>query len=348
MLPRSLNSASIRRYVPFMSKSRLPFLLLLVAVLASVPLVLGFLGAVHPALDSFAHLRAHVAVVMAVLALPLLFTSLRREGAMVLLLAIMAFGTTRNLFDEAAGAAASEPSGARYSLVQINLRYDNPEPKRILQMIAREKPDIVTYQEAGEEWTPWLDILQASYPYRLHCREKPGTWGVGILSRRPFSEHGQPVCIGDGLLAIAPVDLGGTRVNVAALHLSWPWPYAQPYQLAYIEPLLRELDGVTILAGDFNAAPWSNAVRRVEAASHMHPLRGIGGTWLAHFLPVSWAPIIGLPIDQIFVSGEIRAPKVSVREDAGSDHLPVRLDFSVPPPVRPQEDEPETQSVMLQ
>lgn len=71
----------------FMSKRRenLSFLLLLAAVALSVPLVLGFLGAVHPALDSFSHFQAHLAVLLAVLTIPLLFTKMRREAAMLLL-----------------------------------------------------------------------------------------------------------------------------------------------------------------------------------------------------------------------------------------------------------------------
>ncbi|MBC2884768.1 endonuclease/exonuclease/phosphatase family protein [Ochrobactrum sp. CM-21-5] len=333
------------------SPVNISFLLLIAAVLVSVPLVLGFLGAVHPALDTFSHGRAHLSVLMAVLAFPLLFTKMRREGAMLLLFAILAFSTTlgaaRDFLSGSRGAHAEASSSVHYSLVQINLRYDNPEPKRILQMIAREKPDVITYQEASGQWTKWLDILRGTYPYRLHCREDPRTWGVGILSRRPFSENGQTSCIGDGLLAVAPIDFGGTSVNVAALHFSWPWPRWQPYQLQYIEPVLHELKGPLVIAGDFNAVPWSNTVRRVEAASDTRHLTGIGGTWLVHYLPVTLAPYLGLPIDQILVSPEIETPKVSVREDAGSDHLPVRLDFSVPPPVGRDEDEPETQSVML-
>ncbi|NVM41793.1 endonuclease/exonuclease/phosphatase family protein [Ochrobactrum intermedium] len=338
----------------FMSKSRenLSFLLLLAAVALSVPLVLGFLGAVHPALDSFSHFRAHIAALLAVLTLPLLFTGMRREAAMLLLFAVMALSTTigaaRDFLSGSTGAQADEQAGARYSLVQINLREDNPEPKRILQMIAREKPDVITYEEASDQWTKWLTILQGSYPYHLNCADDPNTWGVGILSKRPFSEEAQTACVGDGLLAIAPINFGGTTVHVAALHFSWPWPRWQPHQLRYIEPELQKLNGPLIIAGDFNAAPWSNAVRRVEYASGARHLTGIGGTWMTHLLPVTLAPYIGLPIDQILVSPEIGGAKVSAREDAGSDHLPVRLEFSVPPPVRPPEEEPETQSVMLQ
>jgi len=141
----------------FMSKSRenLSFLLLLAAVALSVPLVLGFLGAVHPALDSFSHFRAHLSVLLAVLTIPLLFSKIRREAAMLLLFAVMALSTTvgaaRDFLSGSTGAHAQEQGGARYRLVQINLREDNPEPKRILQMIAREKPDVITYEEASDQ-----------------------------------------------------------------------------------------------------------------------------------------------------------------------------------------------------
>ncbi len=332
-------------------RTRLPLFLLVGATLASVPVVLGFFGTVHPAFDSFSHLRAHLAVAMAVLALPLLFTGLRREGAVALLFAVMAFGTTLGGVQDylSGNSARADPvSGARYSLVQINLRFDNPEPKRILQMIAREKPDVITYEEAGEAWKPWLDILQGSYPYRLNCAWAEHTWGVGILSRRPFSENGRKDCVGDGLLAIASINFGGTDVNVAALHFSWPWPRRQPYQLRRVEPELQKLKGPLVIGGDLNAAPWSETVRRVEAASGARHMTGIGGTWLIRYLPASLAPYLGLPIDQVFVSKEIEAPKASARPDAGSDHLPVRLDFSVPMPVHPDEDEAPTQQVMAQ
>lgn len=146
----------------------LSFLLLLAAVALSVPLVLGFLGAVHPALDSFSHFRAHLAVLLTVLTVPLLFTKMRREAAMLLLFAVMALSTTigaaRDFLSDSTGAHAQEQGGARYSLVQINLREDNPEPKRLLQMIAREKPDVVTYEEASDQWTMWLTILGAPIP----------------------------------------------------------------------------------------------------------------------------------------------------------------------------------------
>jgi len=335
-----------------MSKRRenLSFFLLIMAVLVSVPLVLGFLGSAHPALDSFAHFRPHLAIVMALLALPLLFTKMRREGAMILLFAILAFsttlGATRRLLEGSSAAQANVPaSDARYSLVQINLRYNNPEPKRVLQMVAQEKPDVIAYQEAGADWAMWIDILKGTYPYHFDCRNDANNMSVGILSRRPFVESSEQVCAGSGRLAATSIDFSGTSVNVATYHAALPWPFDQATVIDGLVEPLQKFDGPSIIAGDFNATPWSNAVHRIEKASGTKAITGIGGTWLPNSLPAKLAPYIGLPIDQVLVSHGIEMPVAVSRAEAGSDHLPIRLEFSVPMPVR--EEEPETQSVML-
>jgi endonuclease/exonuclease/phosphatase (EEP) superfamily protein YafD len=337
-----------------MSKRRenLSLLLLITAVLVSVPLVLGFLGSAHPMLDSFGHFRPHLAILMGLLALPLLFTKMRREGAMILLFAILAFSTTlgaaRNLLNGSSSAQADVPTtGARYSLVQINLRYNNPEPKRVMQMVAQEKPDVITYQEAGADWAMWIDILKGTYPYHFECHKDGSNMGVGILSRRPFSEGSAQLCLGDDRLAMTSIDFSGTSVNVAAYHAVLPWPYGQASIIDALVPELQKFSGPMIIAGDFNATPWSNAVHRIEKASTTKAMTGIGGTWMLQNLPIKLAPYVGLPIDQVLVSHEIEAPAATTREDVGSDHLPIRLEFSVPMPVRPDTDEPETQSVML-
>ncbi|WP_420959591.1 endonuclease/exonuclease/phosphatase family protein [Brucella sp. IR073] len=329
------------------STALFPILLLAAALMLSVPLVLGFLGRLHPALDSFSHFRAHIAVVMGLLALPLFFTALWREGAMVLLLSVSAFATTlgaaQGLLSGAAKAEAGEKGEAHYSLIQLNLLYNNPDPAEVLRMIAREKPDIITFEEVSDEWAEKLELLKGRYPYQQVCRSIG--WGVAILSRRPFAEGGEAGCAGRGLMAFARFDLGGAPLTVVALHLRWPWPYGQPRDIPLLEPHLARQDAPLIVAGDFNAVPWSNAVRRIEAASGTHHISGIGPSYAPPQL-ARLTRYIGLPIDQILVSPGVGVARIASLSPVASDHLPVRLDFSVPqPPRAPQE--PATQTVMM-
>ncbi|MGV2979893.1 endonuclease/exonuclease/phosphatase family protein [Camelimonas sp. ID_303_24] len=327
-----------------MSNKHLPLLLLVIAGLVAAPLALGFAGGLHPAFDSFAHFRTHLAVLTALLALPLLFTARRRGGAALVLLAAAAFATTFGAFNQPGGQDA-QAAGGRYRLIQINLRFDNRTPERLLDMIARENPDIIAYQEGGAHWAPWLDRLAAAYPHRLHCPRASGVMAVGLLSRHPFrwdngsrqesgADHAAPTapgCAGDGLMAIAPVNLGGVVVRVASLHLEWPWPFAQQRNLRQIRPELEKLRGPRIIAGDFNATPWSHTVRQVEVAASARAMGSARVTWFTWRLPAALRPYLGLPIDQILVSRDIIAPRLVTLDHVGSDHLPVRLDFSTPP-----------------
>ena len=337
---------SVEKPVPAVKKpSRLLFALLIILVLLSVPLVLGFFGRVHPALDSFAHFRAHLAAIMAIGGIFLLFTSLRREAAMGALLGISAFSTTVN-WNSSSQTSADLSDTVTYQLMQINLLQNHADPKEVLQAVARNAPDIITYQEGSEQWQPWLKILEGSYPYRHQCGTLPNRWGVGILSRRPFAEFGSPVCTGDGVLATALINLGGTNVLVSSVHQSWPWPFPQVQQFEMLRPALEPMANAhgipVIIAGDFNATPWSYNLRKYEMLTDTKRVIGSGSTWLTNRLPEMLRPWIGLPIDQVLINNTVKARNMRTGEPAGSDHLPLLLEFSVPAPAsEPAEDNPQ-------
>ncbi|MBL8583419.1 MAG: endonuclease/exonuclease/phosphatase family protein, partial [Rhizobiaceae bacterium] len=168
--------------------------------------------------------------------------------------------------------------------------------------------------------------------------------GVAILSRRPFAEGREPQCFDRGSMAIAPVDFGGQTVEVTALHLGWPWPFGQNWQVRNVSPILAELNGPALLAGDFNATPWSQTAHAVAAAGGLAPLPVPGATWLYHRLP-QWLHFTGLPIDQVMAKGEIDIHAVRTLDPVGSDHLPVLVEFSLPP--KPAEDEPQATTAFL-
>ena len=80
--------------------------------------------------------------------------------------------------------------------------------------------------------------------------------------------------------------------------------------------------GVGVLVGDFNAVSWSVLLRSL----HDH-----GGTRISYGWRSSWnspLPILGLPIDQVFVFGDARA-SVRVGEGIGSDHFPLIVDVEL-------------------
>lgn len=322
-------------------------LLTLLAVLAvSVPLVLGFFNAWHPAFDSMAHFRWHLAVAMAAGAVMLLFSPFRMPALAALLLGGASITTTLEnspipgLGRVHAAFAAKDDGLAVYRLLQLNLRYNNQDFGGVLSLIGRTQPDVVTLEEVSAPWRERLEPLLATYPHQVVCPESRA-FGVAILSRRPFVQGGKSVCL--ERMAIATVDFGGSAADVVALHLDWPWPFGQRRHIASLGDQLSDLSETALVAGDFNATPWSKAVALVAEITGTLRIPTAGATWLHRRLP-EWLYFAGLPIDHVLAKGGVLVHASRTLEPVGSDHLPILVEFSLRP-TKPAE--PTTATVSL-
>lgn len=324
----------------------------LAMMLLSVPLVAGFFGAWHPALDSFAHFRVHLAVLMMLAALPLLLSSLRWQAVAALAFGAAALSTTSSALPlPGLGPvhAAIQPRATDrpvYKMLQLNLRFNSAEPGKALSLIGRTQPDIITLEEVSATWNSRLEPLFARYPHRILCPYPNNIFGVAILSRRPFAEGSEPQCFGGGALAIAKVDFGGRVADVAALHLGWPWPFEQAHQIGNLSGDLAALGDSAILGGDFNATPWSHSVGRVAEAGGLTLMPAAGRTWLTFLLP-DFMRFAGLTIDHVMAKGDVTVHSMTMGEDAGSDHRPLLVEFSFRDSASNPEDE-ETRTVVLE
>ena len=299
------------------------------AFLLSIPLVAGFFGSAHPALDALGHLRAHIATLMIFFALASLAGSMWRQGLMAIVLGLAAITTTLGFHNE---RTALQPvdGAAVFRLLQMNLRYDNAEPEKVLSMIGRVRPDVIALDEVSDMWVGKLDLLASAYPYRIICMVGNRAGGVAILSLRPFVESAKPKCDDGGVFALAMVDFGGREVEIGALHLHRPWPSTQHWQVEELKPLLGAIADTAILAGDMNSVPWSYTVAKVIEAGGFTVAPRIGPTWIYRRLP-DLLRFAGFPVDQIFAKGDVVAHSARTLPAAGSDHLPVLFEFSLKP-----------------
>lgn len=311
-------------------------------ILLALPLAAGFFGAAHPALDSFSHFRAHLAVLMGIAALPLFATRFLKVGAVFVLAAILAFATTSGKVP-VAGLGMKygplypiDPERPVYRLVQINLRYNNQTPERVLSMIGQIRPDVVTLEEVSDPWAKKLELLKAAYPYSILCPYPNGFFGVAILSRRPFAGGTSPDCDRRGAFALATINFGGMSADIAALHIGWPWPFPQHGEIGGLTPYFQRIGETAIVAGDLNAVPWSHAAARVARAGGLTLMPSPGATWLALGLP-EFLRFAGLPIDNVFARGDVDIHSIRTLDPVGSDHLPVLVEFSLKPKAPEQE-----------
>ncbi len=161
-----------------------------------------------------------------------------------------------------------------------------------------------------------------------------------MLSRRNFVPGDVGTCDADNGFLSRAVSFNGSAVTIAVQHLRWPWPGPQWRQIARLERRLEALAAPTLIAGDFNAVPWSAALHRYAALSGTTIVPHVGPTWMPRPLTAWLAPYAGLPIDHLLASDGIGIVDVARQAATGSDHLPVLLTFALPAaePVEPAVD----------
>ncbi len=203
------------------------------------------------------------------------------------------------------------------SLLTANLA-QSLDASALRVLLDRQPVDLVLLQEVTPELAQQLGRWQ-DYPYRLLAPED-SPFGLALLSRKPLD--GAKVSIdADGIPAIeSRVLLPGQAIALTVVH---PMPPLSPYRHQKrnmgLQVLLQKnaahgLPG--LVAGDFNASPWSQALRGVQAlgwqrASDLNP------SWPA--LGRGW---LGIAIDQVVVNGPWRVAEQGLGPNLGSDHLP--------------------------
>jgi endonuclease/exonuclease/phosphatase (EEP) superfamily protein YafD len=229
---------------------------------------------------------------------------------------------------------ASEPKERDFKLLQFNVLGENPYPPLARRRIVEAGADVATLQEPHPEVMTAPELMQA-YPYRTPC--VGDVCLAAIWSKRPITAwhydqldipNTQPPIRLDILWADT-TGPDGKPVRVMTTHYGWPWPpkFQRPQRVA-LRDYLRDFDKRDmILAGDFNSAPWSVAMRRQDR--HFLPLKRRTRalyTWPAYVPRVFWPTHMGLlPIDHVYAGDAWRTVKVERLSRGASDHYPVMV-----------------------
>ena len=267
-------------------------------LLVTAMLFFAVFSFVHPIGDSFSVIQVPVAIFG-------LFLCVVRFGVVlrftVLVLSMLALGQAAMAFLNSAGSGP-------VTVYQKNLLHLHKTVPRITDDIKARDVDVVTLQEVTDAlFRDVSNDLASDYPTRIFCPNSP-TRGSAVFSKWAAVD-GTAFCAREG-------NLGGVRAEspygvlwLVTLHLHWPWPYEQSYQVTELVGEIERLDGPVILGGDFNMLPWSNSVATIEAA--------MGGARAGGVEPTFYLGDIPLPIDHVMAPG---GGTIEVLPKLGSDH----------------------------
>ena len=332
------------------------FVLLAVAALAAAAL-LAELGGLWWFADLFSHFRffylagAAVALLVAILVAPRWRALLVIAGAAPHIWAISAYPV--------APWTTQSDTGQRLRVASANVLYGNRRIGESIAYLQRARADIICLQEVVAERAKVIAAFAKSHPHHGPSGSRGDTL---LLSRFPILHQRTELPgeflrrrgirpVSDGYLYhIAQLRTPPGPVTVACIH---PLPPLRParaaqhavlFQALVIEARAARAAGrPMMIAGDFNATPYSTRLRALLNHSGLR-LAGPRWTW-----PWTWPaggapamvirPLIGIgpgigpgiPIDHIAVSRRFALSGYRKGPALGADHHPIIVDLVLEP-----------------
>ena len=238
-------------------------------------------------------------------------------------------------------ARPAPAAGAMLKVLTANLYVNNTEdPAVFIDLLRREKPDIVVLEETTEAWDRAISSAKL-YPYEssAESRARDDLKVVSTLPiraetelKRAFTEeraYKQPLRL--------ELDLRGKPLFLYAFHPEtprrlWQWRDRNAYLSAVADAVKGDLEKApVIVAGDWNTPTWSPFFRSFLRQAG---LASTAGGWLQPVTRFSMKldalAYIGASIDHIAVSPDIFLRARRVGPAFGSNHLPVIADLALP------------------
>lgn len=214
-------------------------------------------------------------------------------------------------------------------LMSANLYGGNRDYSRFVEIVQRERPDVLLLLEYNSRWNAALSALSTEYPHRV-VAEREDYFGMALFSSIPLAEASVIDLLGvpaiDARLELGP----GDAVRFIGVHLEPPMSAREAGQRNAQLDLVGELalaePGPLVVAGDFNLTPYSPVFAdwlENTALTDTRRGRGFGMSW-----PVS-LPILGIPIDHVLVSEDFLVAAHYYGAAFGSDHYPVMARLSL-------------------
>ncbi|UJA19035.1 endonuclease/exonuclease/phosphatase family protein [Thermoleophilia bacterium SCSIO 60948] len=260
------------------------------------------------------------------------FVARRRAPA---LLALAAFGLVAVAVVPRQVSGSSDVAGMEVRVLSLNLEFGRADPRAVIDLIERERPDVVSLQEID---APAAEALERGGIDELLAHSErnvsAGAGGTAIWSTHPLEPlPGVAPAILDEPQARALIRLpGGARLDTTAVHVRPPvhasWTPRWIDGLAALPPASRQPTTFSLLAGDFNATLDHAQLRDVIDRGYVDAADA-DGAGLAPTWPVGsvYPPVT---IDHLLVSERAGVSGYGTASVDGTDHRAVFATLTLP------------------
>ena len=302
------------------------FALVTVGVVATLGTILGFFGSAWWFFDFAANFRAHLAVVLLIVALAYSLVFSKAIG-----LFFMAMAAVNGLLVLPLYSADPAPAAGDDSMTIVSFSVEQRASIRdaTFRWISIVDPDVVVLVDSTDDW---LRSEELALPYKFQ-NDLPAdrAYGIAILSKDSLNtEILTASAVRDAVVRIEAV-IGDQPIVIYAVQSrpasnSTDADYRDEY-LAEVGRMARAETDPTVVVGDLQATPWSHAFQDLaDDAALENSMAGFGlqTTWPAD----RWA-FFRIPIDHLLHSSELTTIDRYLGPHFGVDHRPLVVKLGV-------------------
>lgn len=213
-------------------------------------------------------------------------------------------------------------------VLSANVQAGNRNSEAVLEAVRSADADVVLLLETDAWWDEQIAGLYDGYPY--HASSQPRAahyYGMQVLSRLPLRDPDMLYLFGEATPTLETLVTlrDGTPVRFLGLHPRPPLSEPQPTTLrdgsiAAVAKRAAASNEPVVMAGDFNAVPWSPIVRlakRVAGVEDPRVGRGFIASFDAESVWMRW------PLDHILAQDAFSFLSFDRLGYTGSDHYPM-------------------------
>lgn len=214
-------------------------------------------------------------------------------------------------------------AGETLKIVHYNLFKDNRDPARTASWILAQDADILVLVETAGRSEAVLERLRPAYPYETRCRTE-SLCSAKIMSKQaPLPEDPAIRYIpGAGDLRCLQFKDSTGVYTLMGLQFPHPEPFApqSSSRIALAANARLFPSDSLIIVGDFNATPWSRAMKSLDASLDLERITLALPTWPG--------PVPLLPIDHVYAGKSWRTVSIRRGPNLGSDHYPLVVELA--------------------
>ena len=213
-----------------------------------------------------------------------------------------------------------------FKVAHFNVWKKNTQHHEIIDVAKNTQADIISFEEINDRWWNALKKgLVSAYPH-WHVITRDDNFGIAVFAKHPL-KNTKEIYFSDVPSITTTIQMPFGEVSWVSSHVLPPknneWYNRRNHDLGKIAAYMQSQKGYKLAVGDYNTVSWAPVLRKFKKTAQLEDAR----RKFSHSWP-TYNCLLGVPIDHIFHSKNLRCLTFNTTPKTASDHWGIVATFA--------------------